>query len=101
MYIPPRRGSSVREAIFCSQPRIRNFSSFAAASVNVKATIWSLGTPSTAIHQATLRAMTSVFPEPAPATTSRRRARDRTASDCSSFRPFSRTSEAFAAAIGI
>ena len=53
---------------------MRNLSSSAADSVKVKAMISSLGyLPSTATHHATRRAMTSVLPDPAPATTSRRR----------------------------
>ena len=47
---------------------MRNLSSSAAASLNVKATMRSFGIAFTATRHATRRAMTSVLPEPAPAT---------------------------------
>jgi hypothetical protein len=58
--------------------RMRNFISSAARSVKVKATMASFGTLSTATHHAIRRAITSVFPEPAPAMTRMRRSDART-----------------------
>src|SRR5271157_4563438 len=72
MYIPPSATSSPCGVTLSNQLRIRNFISSAARSVKVKATILSLGTPWTPTHHAIRLAITSVLPEPAPATTKSR-----------------------------